>query len=172
MYTYNQLKFALDIVQDELIEHNFFDEAMSKIDVIWILYHEYYGFQNYHEGGEIIIPAFSKSKFIEMFSVSYVSLKDILRHEFAHAFAYTHPELIQSKLFKKSFGTTHDDYETSWEYDKRFFVTSYAATSAMEDFAETWMYYLEYNGQLPKRFNYEIIKMKWQYIEWLSKKMK
>jgi hypothetical protein len=172
MYSFNQLKSALDTVQDELIEHHFYDIRLSKIDVIWIPYHTCYGFQKYHKGGEIIIPGISKSKFIELFSVSYVSLKDILRHEYAHAFAYTPQSLIRSKLFKQYYGTHHDDYNTSWEYDHRFFVSEYAATSAMEDFAETFMYFLEYNGRLPKRFNYPVIKEKWRFIEWMRERMK
>ncbi|MBU3677644.1 MAG: hypothetical protein FGM54_10775 [Chitinophagaceae bacterium] len=172
MYSFNQLKYALNIVQDELIEHHFYDEALSKIDVIWIPYHTCYGFQNYHDKGEIIIPGISRSKFIELFSVSYVSLKDILRHEFAHAFAFTHQKLIKNKLFKEAYGTFHDDDETAWEFDERFFVSEYAATSAMEDFAETFMYFLEYNGKLPKKFNKPFIKRKWQFIQWLSKSMK
>lgn len=44
MFTFGQLKAALDIVQEELIQHHFYDEALSNIDVIWIPYHHNYGF--------------------------------------------------------------------------------------------------------------------------------
>jgi len=172
MYSYNQLKHALDVVQDELIEHYFFDYKLSKIDVIWIPYSSAYGFQNFYNEGEIIIPCMSMSKFVELFCNPYVSLKDILRHEYAHAFAFTHKRLIKSKEFRNSFGTFHDDLKTKWIYDSNLFISEYAATNAMEDFAETFMYFLEYSGQLPKKFNHPAVKAKWNYIKHLSNKMK
>jgi hypothetical protein len=168
MYSFNQLKTALDIVQDELIQHNFWDIKLSKIVVSWAPYSNAYGFQKYYTSGEIIIPAFSKSKFSELFNAPYVSLKDILRHEYAHAFAYTHRKLIRSKEFRLAFGTFHDDVNTSWIYDPKFFISEYASTNPMEDFAETFMYYLEYSGKLPRKFNYPIIKQKWKFIANLS----
>jgi hypothetical protein len=42
----------------------------------------------------------------------------------------------------------------------------------MEDFAETFMYYLEYSGRLPKKFNYPEIKKKWEFVKLLSTKLK
>lgn len=41
----------------------------------------------------------------------------------------------------------------------------------MEDFAETFMYYLEYSGVLPNKFNYPTIKKKWKFIKSLSNEM-
>ncbi len=172
MYSFNQVKTAVDIVQDELIQHHFWDIKLSKIVVLWVPYSSVYGFQKYYTSGEIIIPAFSKSKFQELYIGQYVSLKDILRHEYAHAFAFTHKKLMKSKEFKSAFGTYHDDIETSWEYDPEFFISEYASTMAMEDFAETFMYYLEYSGILPRRFNFPVIKMKWEFIRQLSMNLK
>lgn len=168
MYSFNQLKNALDIVQDELIEHHFWDAKLSKINVIWIPYKEAYGYQEYYKNGNIVIPAFSKSKLSELFLGSYVSLKDILRHEYAHAFAYTHRKLISSRQFKLAFGTFHDDLDTSWVYDPKYFISEYASTNPMEDFAETFMIYLEYSGKLPTKFNFPVIKQKWKFIKNLS----
>ena len=91
MYSYNQLCSALNTVQDELIQHHFWDKKLSKIDVYWILYSTHYGFQNFYNDkkygtkGSITIPAFSRSKFKELYTSDYVSLKDILRHEYGHA---------------------------------------------------------------------------------------
>jgi hypothetical protein len=172
MYSFNQLKYALNIVQDELIEHHFFDIKLSKIDVIWVPYSSAYGFQKYYSTGEIVIPCLSKAKFIELFSSPYVSLKDILRHEYAHAFAFTHKKLLKAKEFKIAFGADHDNTNYIHEFTDELFISEYAATNAMEDFAETFMYYLEYGGKLPKKYKSATIKNKWHFIKQLSAKMK
>jgi hypothetical protein len=172
MYTFNQLNHALDTVQDELIEHGFWDRKLSRIEVLWVPYGTAYGFQNYFTQGEIVIPGISLAKAKEWFKYPYVSLKDILRHEYGHAFAYTHKKLMRTDAFRAAFGTHHDDLETSWEYDPERFISEYAATNAMEDFAETFMYYLEYSGQLPSRHNHRAIRKKWGYVKSLSRLMK
>ena len=170
MFTFKQLESAVDIVQDELIQHYFWDEKLSTIDVIWVPYGSSYGWQHYLGSGDIKIPAFSRSKLVEMlFGGGYFSLKDILRHEYAHAFAHTHRGLIRSSLFKSVYGSHHDDEKITWEYNSLYFVSEYAATNTSEDFAETFRYYLNYSGVLPLKFKTPIIKAKWNFIKELSK---
>lgn len=172
MYSFSQLQSALDIVQDELIQHYFYDHRLANIKVIWVTgYGKEYGHQKYKATGDIVIYSLSRSKLIEFFGGQYVSLKDILRHEYAHAFAHTHPRLMKSQEFKKVFWTGHDDYETSWIYEPELFVSEYAASNAMEDFAETFMYFLEYSGKLPAKFKYPAIEAKWNFILNLSKQL-
>lgn len=174
MYSYNQLCSALNTVQDELIQHHFWDKKLSKIDVNWILYSTHYGFQNYYNDkihgtkGCITIPAFSRSKFQELFGSNYVSLKDILRHEYGHAFAYCNKKLLSNEEFKNAFGGIHNNL-SRFEYDPKYFVSQYAALNTMEDFAETFMLYLEYSGILPNRFNFPAIADKWEFIYKLSR---
>jgi hypothetical protein len=173
MYSFGQLKSALDSVQDELIQHHFYDHRLAKINVIWVAgYGIEYGHQQYRASGDIVIYSLSKSKLRELFGGPYVSLKDILRHEYAHAFAHTHRKLMKTAAFKKAFWTHHDDYDTSWIFDPTLFVSAYAASSAMEDFAETFMYYLEYSGILPLKFKHPAIQTKWKFISMLSKQQK
>ncbi len=173
MYSYNQLCSALDTVQDELIQHDFWDTKLSKIDVYWDIYSSAYGFQNFYDDkkygnkGSITIPAFSRSKFQELFGSQYVSLKDILRHEYGHAFAYCNKKLISTIEFKNAFGGIHNNVEL-FEYNPNHFVSKYAALNTMEDFAETFMYYLEYSGILATKFNHPIIARKWKFISHLS----
>ena len=170
MYTFSQLKSALDIVQDELIQHHFYDHRLAKINVIWVAgYGNEYAHQKYRTSGDIVIYSLSRSKLTEWFGAPYVSLKDILRHEYSHAFAHTHPLLLKSQDFKKAFWTRHDDYETSWIYEPELFVSEYAASNAMEDFAETFMYFLEYSGKLPLKWKYPAIQAKWNFIAGLRK---
>jgi hypothetical protein len=173
MYSYNQLCSALDTVQDELIQHNFWDAKLSNINVYWDIYSSAYGFQNFYDDkkygskGSITIPTFSRSKFQELYTSDYVSLKDILRHEYGHAFAYCNKKLLSTVEFKNAFGGIHNSLNR-FEYDPKYFVSKYAALNTMEDFAETFMLYLEYSGILPNRYNFPAIANKWEFITKLS----
>ena len=71
------------------------------------------------------------------------SLRDVLRHEFGHALAYHYPSLIRRRrAFVLAFGA---GYDADWTYppgEPYDFVTDYAMTSPMEDFAETFAHWL------------------------------
>ena len=79
------------------------------------------------------------------------SLADVIRHEYGHAVAHTHGRLVRSSRFREAFGASHDSLH-EFEYDEELHVTPYAATSAAEDFAETFMFYLRHGGRLPAGF--------------------
>ena len=77
------------------------------------------------------------------------TLKDVLRHEFAHALAYQGGELvIDNPRFESAFGAHHDEPESSCAPRKNY-VTNYAATKPREDFAETMMVYVRNAGVIP-----------------------
>lgn len=48
-------------------------------------------------------------------------------------------------------------------------MSGYAATSPMEDFAETFMIYVRSMGELPERYDNAAIRRKWAFIRRLGK---
>ncbi|MGA2032488.1 MAG: hypothetical protein ABSG68_09545 [Thermoguttaceae bacterium] len=71
------------------------------------------------------------------------SLRDVLRHEFAHALAFYHPGPIRrTRAFVAAFDARYDEVWYDPPTDKEDFVTDYAMTAPDEDFAETFMVWL------------------------------
>ena len=96
------------------------------------------------------------------------SLRDILRHEYGHSLAYHYPALINGKRFQEIFGRKYNDEDFSEDYEGDF-VSDYASTRPMEDFAETFMVYLRCRGTLPIRFATPSIKKKFAFIRDLGR---
>ncbi len=71
------------------------------------------------------------------------TLRDVLRHEYAHALAWARPSFVRGAWFREAFGAGYDDvHEMRPTYDARVFVSEYATKSPKEDFAETFMAWL------------------------------
>jgi hypothetical protein len=172
-----QLNRATLATQGELADHGFWGEKsrLLEIDVLWCRYpspsiidcwgaffhgddwvSRLLGFKK----GHMYIPSWS----ISHFSKTRTSLRDIVRHEFAHGTAELYPGLThRSPRFKEVFGGSYwAKKHPREEYDE--FVSEYASTKPMEDFAETFMFYLRHNGELPTRFKVPAIKRKWRFI--------
>lgn len=112
----------------------------------------------------IEIPAISLGRiggYVRGFSKT--SLRDIIRHEYGHAFAYRHRRLIRSRWFRLVFGLPHDAEQAS-TYDPACHVSEYAATRPYEDFAEVFMCYLRHRGRMSSRFQCPRIAAKWQFV--------
>ena len=97
------------------------------------------------------------------------SLSDVIRHEYAHAFAHHYPELIFKTLFSKVFGGSYYSNKPSKMHAKSY-VSDYAKTIPMEDFAETFMTFLKHKGKLPKPFTRKRITAKWNFVGMIIKK--
>jgi len=165
-----QLDSANQAVTGELAAFGFWDEELAKTDTYLTLAGRAYGWQMYESSGEIHIPAISLNRLSEkILKQKRVTLRDILRHEFAH----TYPELVKNKQFEKVFGGPHElDSGLAQVYDPAFHVSEYAASMPMEDFAEDFMHYLKHKGELPKRLDQPAIRKKWNYIDKLPAKIK
>jgi hypothetical protein len=98
-------------------------------------------------------------------------LRDILRHEYAHAVAHCYRDLICSNQFVTAFEINHDN-PTEFEYDEDIHVSKYAATNACEDFAEVFMLYFKHSGKIPGRFNTAAIRRKWKFVKLLLARIK
>jgi len=162
--TLSRLNRAVSDVQRELEAHGFYDEKLARIDVYLSWFGYAYGWCWYGTSGNIHIPAVSIGKMFErVVGAPTTTLRDTLRHEYGHALAHTHRALFCSVPFKRAFGS-HHDADIQWDYEAERHVTPYASTSPGEDFAETFMLYLRYNGELPERFNTWRIRRKWRFI--------
>lgn len=119
----------------------------------------------YYEG-KMYIPRISLA---HLGNTQYDSLRDVIRHEYAHAFAHHYPKLIFKTEFSKVFGGSYY-YEKPSKMRPDAFVSEYAKTIPMEDFAETFMTYLKRKGKMPKSFTNKKLIAKWIFVERIIKK--
>ena len=166
--TSTRLNRAWAQVQRELNQHRFWNDRMAEIDVELCLFSSCYGWQESDGSGRIGIPVVSLSRLRDLFGGSYISLADVLRHEYGHAIADTHRGLFRSRVFTNAFGATYQN-DDEWEFDSECHVSTYAASKPCEDFAETFMLYVRHNGRLPSQFDTATIRAKWKFIRQLGR---
>ena len=166
--TLNRLDRAHKQVVTELYSLGFYDTLVANVKVLLVPVSLAYGWQNYRSGGEIGIPILSGSKLVDFFTDRYTALRDILRHEYAHAIADTHRGLMRSRKFSIAFGASHDS-EIRFEFDPQKYLTPYAATSPAEDFAETFRFYVRHKGILPARKRTPALRKKYYFIHRLAR---
>ena len=172
LVTLTRLNRAVSDVQEELETHGFFDEKLAAIDVYLSWCGFAFGWCWYGTSGNIHIPAISFGKIYDRVrGETPTALRDVLRHEYGHALAHTHRALFCSVPFKRAFGS-HHDADIRSKYDAERHVTTYAAFSPSEDFAEVFMLYLRHSGELPERFDTWRIRRKWKFIRDLGAAVK
>jgi len=156
-------RLACRKVITDLKEQGFWSRRLDTVLVRQKLFGFAYGLQYYQGCGDIVIPKLSVFKWISSLRGEVISLGDILRHEFGHALVDNHPDIVHSSKFESAFGSEYASTEY-FSYDKEKHVSTYAAHNMGEDFAETFVYYVKYKGELPDVFNTSIIKKKWEFI--------
>ena len=121
-------------------------------------FYSFFGF----EPGHIYIP---KYLLIQLFWQTRCSLRDLIRHEYGHALAYHYEDLIEHSMeFKDVFGGHYYAAETSGMKAEAY-ISEYAKTMPMEDFAETFMVYVRRKGILPANIKNVRLKKKWMFIK-------
>lgn len=179
--TLPQFNRALRTVWQEMTDLGFGSRAVEGVPVCLVsplgflsartLFNSPYGFFDPSSPtGEINVPSLSLSTLGDLLAArTYVSLRDILRHEYAHAIEHHHRRLIHSARFEDAFGAAHDD-EAELEFDPEQHVSPYAATCAgQEDYAETFMMFVKHGGKLPSRFDTRALRRKWRFIAELAR---
>jgi hypothetical protein len=162
--TPKRLSLGISKIHRELRHLGFLTQAIRNVRIKLTPFGTAYGYQHYGGSGEICIPCFSLAKVWDRLRGEYTPLRDILRHEFAHALADTHRSLFRSRLFTEAFGAPHN-WKTRWEYHPDHHVSTYAATAPAEDFAETFMIYVRAGGVLPRKWRKTPIQRKWLFIK-------
>lgn len=95
---------------------------------------------------------------------------DVLRHEYGHALEDKYPRYFHGREFKRVFGKEYGT-ERSGDEEADHFVSDYAMESTQEDFAETFIYYMKYKGEIPKKWSSNrAICAKWTFIDGLCAK--
>lgn len=170
--TLDQLNRANVDVMRELMDYGFWTPRLNQVQVWLVPRGTAHGWQWYGGDHSIRIAAFSKARLREALArKKRTHLRDVLRHEWAHAIASVHRGLFRSRAFREAFGGPHG-WDFAWIYDPAFHVSQYAATATSEDFAETFMFFLKYGGRLPRRFDTPVIRRKWRYIARLARRLR
>jgi hypothetical protein len=114
-----------------------------------------------YETGNIYIPSVVLNT---VFWTNTYSLRDVIRHEYAHALAHYYRRLImRSAEFKKVFGGNYLHFQPS-DMEDDAYITQYAQSMPMEDFAETFMVYVRRKGVLSKKHTNKKLILKWKFI--------
>ena len=144
----------------------FWHKRLDDVEVYWVAASwDCYGWYQ----GDIYIPALTGAQLSDLIAGRHTRLTDILRHEWAHAFADKWPHLMKCKRFVAAFAGHYESEQPLMAYDSTHHLTQYAATTPCEDFAETFHFYLRHKGRLPIRLaDKPAILAKWRFIEWLA----
>jgi hypothetical protein len=120
--------------------------------------------------GTITVPAVSLGRVAEYRrTAAWTGVRDILRHEYAHALADHHPELVARGDFAAAFGAPHDRGTSAAPYAFHAHVSEYAATEPSEDFAETVMVYLKCGGAIERYAGRPVLHAKLAFVARLSR---
>jgi hypothetical protein len=170
--TLEQLNRANQTVTREMMALGLWTHRLHHISVLLAPRGVAHGWQWYEGDRSIRIAARSRARLKEALArKKRTPLRDVLRHEWAHALASVHRAAFRSRHFRAAFGGAHG-WDFSWLYDPAHHVSTYAATATSEDFAETFMFYLKHRGQLPARFDTPVIRRKWRFIAALAQRLR
>lgn len=80
------------------------------------------------------------------------TLVDVIRHEFAHSWAWRDRPFFRRPWFRRAFGADYDadPWDEPDDFDSDDYVSEYATGQAKEDFAETFMVFLRDRRSLSK----------------------
>lgn len=158
-------------VTQELDMHGFWNDRLDSVNV-WLVPFSMgaYGWQYYGSSGDINIPRVSMARVGDcVMGRPHVSLRDVFRHEWAHAIADTNRALFRSRCFSGVFGGSHERNDACLDWDPNEHVSTYAATNPSEDFAETFMLWIKHSRRMPARFEGAAgIRRKWVFVDKLA----
>lgn len=169
--TPTRLRVANRQVTAEMARLGLWCDALDDIDVRLVpVSLACYGWFQPERG--IYIPAVTGAQLSDLITGHHTRLTDVLRHEWAHALADRRPRLIENQRFTRVFGGSYESSLPVSDHDPEHHLTTYAAASACEDFAETFHHYLRHKGRLPLRLATKPkIVRKWTFIEWMAKQI-
>ncbi len=147
-------------VLGELEGLGFWSDAMSQVQV-WLrpFAAGCFGWQDYGSTGDIHVPAVAGPRILAKFGfIEGCSLRQLLRHEWAHALAHHHHELVANRDFRQSFDGSHDCGRAVRSYCPTWHISPYASTEPMEDFAQNFMHYVRHKGHIAGHWRTKFIQ--------------
>lgn len=173
--TLTQLNRAHAQVCGELRRLRLWSPRLDEVDV-WLTPASWscYGWQNYGSDGAICIPAVSWARLKDHFWLGRVAvpLRQVLRHEWAHALAHYHHDLVANREFIRVFDGSHDCRRQVRAYSDERHISTYAAQEPMEDFAEVFMEFVKHRGLLPPKWRTVAIERRWEFIAELPRRLR
>ncbi len=134
-----------------------------RVDLGWVCLDDAYGYYEPDGPGVILLSRVTLARRGEYLGRSpWTSVRDVLRHEYAHALVHHHPACVAAPVFPRVFGALVDAPGPVGPWHPDLHATPYAATSAGEDFAETVMVYLR--GAPPVRQGATVLRRKLGYV--------
>ena len=161
--TRDKLDRALARVRRELEQHGFWRPRLAEVSTRLIWLAPAHGYYFGRKAGTIVIPAISACRAWEIINGQYQGFCNVVRHEHGHAICRTYPALFRTRQFASAFGSRLPSGQ-AYEYDPTIHVSAYAATNSEEWFCETFMYYLQFAGRLPKPWRGTPIRVQWNFI--------
>lgn len=153
-------------VLGELEGLGFWSDAMAQVQV-WLrpFAAGCFGWQDYGSTGDIHVPAVAGPRILAKFGFNEgCSLRQLLRHEWAHALAHHHHDLVANREFRYAFDGSHDCGRPVRSYCPTRHISPYAATQPMEDFAENFMHFVKHRGNLPAQWQTRHIEKRWDFL--------
>jgi hypothetical protein len=183
--TFQQLNRAAGDVRKELQSLEIYTEdGLGVVDVYWCTFPVitlpaalgfFMHFSSWldkrlgYEPGHIYVPRWVLT---HGFWCNRGSIRDVLRHEYAHGLAHYYPNITDDRRFERAFGGGYWDAALGSDLPDEDFISRYAMTMPMEDFAETFMTYLRRKGILPQSMqSSKAFVRKWKFIEWCIKQI-
>ena len=166
LVTLPRLNRAHRHVLGELEQLGLWSDSMAQVQV-WLrpLAIDCFGWQDYGSSGDIHIPAVAGPRILAKFGFQEgCSLRQLLRHEWAHALAHHHQGLVINREFRLAFDGSHDHGRPVRAYCPNRHISPYAATQPMEDFAENFMHFVKYRGVLPAKWQTRHLERRWGFI--------
>jgi hypothetical protein len=141
--------------------------ALASVKIVrpWLQLNERVGSYTPGGGGTIAVPAVTLGRLAEYRrQATWTGVRDVLRHEYAHALADLHPSLVARERFARVFGAAHEHPVSAGGYAFTAHVSEYAATTPGEDFAETVMLFLRCSGEIEGYADRPALMRKLRYV--------
>jgi len=159
LVTMKRLNSALDDVRRELDSLDLWTERVAGVEVYLVPAGFAYGWKWDGRHGSIDIPALSTSRLAErLFGTGhYISLRQVIRHEYGHAIADLYRKLTRNAGFGRAFGGSYDNHRIAH------------GDHPCEIYADTFADFLRREGSRPAGLKCPVARQQWRFVDSMIK---